>query len=44
MKKKEDNIFDNPVKPDQEDDRPAEAEDNLTEEEKGSACPGKPHL
>ena len=34
MKKKEDNIFDNPVKPDQEDDRPAEAEDNLTEEEK----------
>ena len=32
--KTEDNIFDNPVKPDQEDDRPAEAEDNLTEEEK----------
>ena len=32
--KTEDNIFDNPVKPDQEDDRPAEAEENLTEEEK----------
>ena len=32
--KTEDNIFDNPLKPDQEDDRPAEAEDNLTEEEK----------
>lgn len=33
---KDDNIFDNPVLPDEKDNRPTDVEDNLSDEEKKS--------